>query len=137
MKNIWKWILGILVIVAVLATPFILHYTLGEKFDFVWARSFDHGRGPIDGFRGWDHPKMHGFEGWRHSPMMGWRGHGFGFFGPFLFLGGLAKLIFFGALLYGAYWLGKRNARITLDPAQITPTPAPAPKRGRKAAKTE
>jgi hypothetical protein len=32
------------------------------------------------------------------------------------------KLAFFGALFYGAYWLGKRNARIVLSPTPKTPS---------------
>jgi len=53
-----------------------------------------------------------------HGPMM--RGRGFG---HFFFPGGLVKLIFFGALLYGAYWLGKRNARVVFDPTTNPPAP--------------
>jgi hypothetical protein len=70
---------------------------------------------PFD--RRWDNPMPRDFDGGRHGPMMGPRGGRFGLFGPFLFLGWLARLAFFGALLYGAYWLGKRNARVVLDPA--------------------
>jgi hypothetical protein len=66
------------------------------------------------------------------------RRNGFGHFGPLVFLGGLVRLAFFGALLYGAYWLGKRNARVTLDPAPVAPPVEPdaTPKRGRKVAKS-
>jgi hypothetical protein len=68
-------------------------------------------------------PDYHGFERELRGPM-GMRGD-FGFFGPFAFFGGLAKLIFFGALLYGAYWLGTRNARIVMNPAPVASAPTP------------
>ena len=143
MKNIWKWILGIVLVLAILAVPFALHYGLGYRL------GFDHIRGPMmGGERVLGNPLPRGFDDWHHGPMMMGRG-GFGLFGPFLFLGGLVKLAFFGTLLYGAYWLGRRNARMTLDPstssgqrpAPAKPVPAvepdAAPKRGRKVAKDE
>ncbi|HEY6071893.1 MAG TPA: hypothetical protein VIV15_00520, partial [Anaerolineales bacterium] len=65
--------------------------------------------------------------GFRAGPMMrGGRG-----FGGLFFLGGLgwlARLAFFGLLLYGAYWLGRRNARVVVDPrTPATSVPAPEP----------
>lgn len=78
------------------------------------------------------------------------RGHGHGFkgrddfeHGGLLFLvGGLLHLALFLGLIYGAYRLGRRNARIVLDPEPGLPTksvvafdaaPAkPAPKRSGK-----
>ncbi len=62
-------------------------------------------------------------------------------FGGFFLLGGLVKLVLFLGVIYGAYWLGRRNARIALDPKpaeRVEPAsqvvePAPAPrKRARK-----
>ncbi|MEW6405804.1 MAG: hypothetical protein AB1649_28775, partial [Chloroflexota bacterium] len=103
MKNAWKWTLGILLVLVILATPFLLRAAIGTRF----TRGFDE-RGPgwMDR-QGWTHP---GFERGLRGPMgMRMRGD-FGFFGPFAFLGNLVKLAFFGALLYGAYWLGRRNA---------------------------
>jgi hypothetical protein len=137
MKNIWKWILGILIFLAILAVPIVFHYTVGPRFAF----GFD-GRFPMMGDGGWS--EMHrGWEG-THGFNRGFGMHSFGFFGPFMFLGGLAKLVLFGALLYGAYWLGRRNARLALDPAPggpavapDEPEPAQVPKRGRKSAKGE
>jgi len=89
-----------------------------HRFGFYRARGFD----------GWHGPMMqnhHGFGFDRfHGPMM--QSRGFGHLGGiFFFLGGLLKLAFFGALLYGAYWLGKRNARVVLDAATSPPAPAP------------
>jgi hypothetical protein len=124
MKTHWKWILGSLVILAVIiAIPLGMHYLMGNGIagpgmythHHSWmSPAFDK---PF-GFCGWDDPR--GFDvhhGWNRP------GHGFSFFG------GLLKLAVFFGLLYGAYWLGKRNARITLDPSPIPPavgqTPAP------------
>ena len=111
MNRFWKWtlgILGILIVLAILAIPFALHH----RFGFSAARSFDNWHGPT--LR--DH---HGFGFDRvHGPMR--RGR---VFGHFFFLGGLVKLIFFSALLYGAYWLGKRNARVVFDPTTNPPAP--------------
>ena len=130
MKNIWKWILGIVILLVILAVPFVLHYTLGMNF----TRGFG-GPGPMMHDFGWDGRGMgRGFEG--NGPIGMHRG--FGFFGPFMLFGGLVKLVFFGALLYGAYLLGKRNARVTLDPMPSVPSPEPppAPQGGRKVAKS-
>jgi len=114
-------------VLAILAIPFALHH----RFGFGTARGFDNWHGPM--LR--DH---HGFSFHRfHGPMM--HGRGFGHWGGIFFLfGGLLKLALFSALLYGAYWLGKRNARVVLDPATSPPAPAvepeAPPKPGRKVA---
>ncbi|MBI5298202.1 MAG: hypothetical protein HY869_22215 [Chloroflexi bacterium] len=116
MKSIWKWILAIVVVMLVLGA-------VGAAA-FMWR---SHAFAYAD-MRTWDAPMQRGNDGWNddwhNSPMMG-RGSYTPFFGPFLFLGGLAKLAFFGALLYGAYWLGKRNARVVMDAAPSAPEPAP------------
>lgn len=119
MKNIWKWILGVLLILVVVAA-------LGAAA-FAWRShmgvAFQNGGVPFA--RGWDNgPMMRGNDGLNNGPMMRGRG-GFGFLGPILFLGGLVKLAFFGALLYGAYWLGKRNARVVLNAPPAASEPAP------------
>jgi len=110
MKNIWKWILGVLLVLVVVAAL--------AAAAFAWRThmgvAFINGGAPFA--RGWDTgPMMRGNDGWNAGPMMGGRG-GFGFLGPIVFIGGLLKLVFFAALLYGAYWLGKRNARVVLGP---------------------
>ena len=119
MNRFWKWtlgILGILILLAVIAIPFALHYGFG----FNLARGFD----------GWHGPMMqnhHGFGFDRfHGPAIQGRGFGHGR-GIFFLLGGLLKLAFFAALLCGAYWLGKRNARVVLDPAAKPPAPEAEP----------
>ena len=116
MNRFWKWTLGILIVLAMLAIPFALHH----RFGFSAARSFDNWHGPM--LR--DHHEF-GFDRF-HDPMMHVRGFGHGG-GIFFFFGGFLKLAFFGALLYGAYWLGKRNARVVLDPATSRPAPAVKP----------
>jgi hypothetical protein len=146
MKNFWKWLLGILIVLALLSIPFALHYTFGNSFPRGFGMRFQ-----MMGDGGWNHPGLqdmhrgldnpHGFNG-------GFGMHGFGFFGPIIFLGGLVKLFLFGALLYAAYWLGRRNARLALDPAPVAPAasvveptpeedPAPDGKGKRKAKKGE
>jgi hypothetical protein len=142
MKSIWKWILGILIVLVLLAIPFALHYTFGNDF----TRGFDM-RFQMMGDGDWNHPGLRDMpRGWDNprSFNRGFGMHGFGFVGPFMFLGGAVKLFFFGMLLYGAYWLGRRNARLAFDPApapagSVTPDDAPAPvrKSRRKAEKTE
>ena len=135
MKTYWKWILGILIALAVIvAIPLGMHYLINNGYIAAPAMYTWH-HGPTgsafdkpNGFDGWDGTRgFDGQRGWNHH------GRGFGFFGPFVFFGGLLKLAIFGGLLYGAYWLGRRNARIALDPAPAAPVPAP--KRGGRAAK--
>ena len=135
MTTLWKWILGIVVVLAVIvAVPLGMHLLVNNGYIAAPAMyAFHHG--PVDPafdmpYRFDDGKGPGGFEprgGWMHY------GRGFGFFGPLMFFGGLLKLAVFFGLLYGAYWLGRRNARIALDPAPAAP--APAPKRGGRAAK--
>ncbi len=118
MSKIWKWTLwipGILIVLGIIAIPFAMHFAFGF--------------GPAHSFTSWHGPMMqnpHGFSFDRfHWPMMHRRR--FGLLGnPIFFFGGLIKLAFFGALLFGAYWLGKRNARVVLDSSTNSPAPAPA-----------
>jgi hypothetical protein len=124
MKNIWKWILGILVVVIVLGAV--------GSIAFMWRSHTSLAYGNFPSTRNWNNtPMMPGNDGWNdgpmmrnyNSPMMG-RGSS-PFFSPFFFIGGLLKVAFFGALLYGAYWLGRRNARVVVDTPSTTPEPAP------------
>ncbi len=149
MKNIWKWTLGIVlvlvVVAALVAVPFVMHNTLAANFNRTTlqvapganpqAPGWNNGpmlRGDYDGQR----PGRAGFEG-RKSPMMGGGRYferdfsRFGGFTPFgfgfMFLGGLLRLIplvLFGLLLFGVYQLGKRaGMRSALGPASVA-TPA-------------
>jgi hypothetical protein len=133
MNKVWKWILGILlalVVVAALAGLVLLwmHHPALMAFG---PRAMHPGPSTVP--FGSSGPRV--FQG-DHGPQMHGR-HFFPFFGGLLLLAGLVKLAFFGALLYGAYWLGRRNARLVMDPS--TPAapavkPDQAPKSGRKVA---
>jgi len=121
MKAIWKWVIGIVVVLVVIAglaaAAFFWHGGLAG----VSYRGM-----PLE--RGWySGPMMRGDDfNWRNTPMMPMMrvGRGFGLFGGFFFLGGLLRLVLFGALLYGAYWLGRRNARVVVEPRPTAATPA-------------
>jgi hypothetical protein len=140
MKTYWKWILGILIVLAVLiAIPLGMHFLINRGYikpPMVFA-FHQRPAGPNfdkqNGFNDWNGPRGFGDNGGWSNRGEGHRGRGFGFFGPLMFIGGLLKLAVFGGLLYGAYWLGKRNARITLDAAPAALSPSP--KRGTRAAK--
>jgi hypothetical protein len=119
MNRFWKWtlgMLGILIVLAILAIPLALHY----RFGLSTVRGFDSWHGPMMQYH-------HGFGFERsHGSMMFGRGFGFGR-GLFFVFGAVLKLAFLAALLYGAYWLGKRNARLVIDPAASPPAPAVEP----------
>lgn len=133
MKTIWKWILGLLIVVLVAAA-------LGAA-GFIFRRStMMSAIGGMPYHQGWNvGPMMPGYgeqvgpmmrgDSWRYGPMM----YGGRSFGGHSFLGGLGSLLhlaLFGLLLYGAYSLGRRNARVVMDPrtpAPISPPPAPEP----------
>ena len=140
MKTYWKWIIGIIIALAVIvAAMFGMRYLVSNG-TITLPANLNAWRGPMMG-RGFEGPRAfdgRGFNGYRGGPMMGGRGIGFGHFGPLIFLGGLLRLVFFGALLYGAYWLGRRNARIAIDSKTVAPAiePDATPKRGGKVAKS-
>lgn len=146
MNRIWKWIIGILIVVvvaALLAVPFTMHrFALFNNFagnlpqERGWYSSPmmpGWNNGPrLDDGDGWRHPMMPGWQGdfnYRRSPMFGGgftfnRGFGFGF----LFLGWIFRLIpiaLFGLLIFGAYQLGKRAGRHSTPPqAPVEAAPA-------------
>ncbi len=123
MKTVWKWLLGILVVVLVVGAFFAAGFFMRTHMLVGNAAVAPFHQGLNSG------PMMRGGDdfGFRAGPMMrGGRG-----FGGLFFLGGLgwlARLAFFGLLLYGAYWLGRRNARVVVDPRAPAPAvPAPEP----------
>ena len=131
MNKVWKWILGIVIVLVVMAAVAGVIYLWQTHPAMAFApRNVPFG----PNHPGWNGPRRFA-DG--YGPMMRHRGFGFPFLGGFILLGGLVKLAIFGALLYFAYWLGKRNARITLDPKPAAPVNQPdsTPKRGRKIAK--
>jgi len=114
MKKVWKWILGILIVLVVLAVLFALAF----MFHNVLGRSISFRQFPQSRVR--NGPMMGSGDGW-HRPGMGMRG--FMLFGMgFAFLGGLIPLALLGLLVYGAYRLGKKRANIA-----VTAPAAPAP----------
>lgn len=154
MKKVWKWILGIIlvlvVVAALVAVPFVMRNYMAANFNRAAQQTAPGANPQAPGwFRG---PMMRGnagpqgqqgqipgrFDGYR-GPMMGGgrnfeRGFShFGGFTPFgfglMFLGGLLRLIplaLFGLLLYGVYLLGKRaGVRSNLNPAPVSTQPAP------------
>jgi hypothetical protein len=139
MKKVWKWILGILivlvVITALVAVPLVMHTRLAASAGAPPQNRWNGGP-MMRGNPGWQAPDQ-GFNGQR-GPMMG-EGHGFnrGFsrgFSPFgfgsMFIGGLLRLIplaLFGLLLFGVYQLGKRSGmRSTVVQTVVQPAPVSA-----------
>jgi hypothetical protein len=125
MNKTLKWILGIVAILVLVSAMFAVGFMAKRHMAGGWdeVRSFD-GQ--------WSRPMMRNDGGnpmqrgeWNH-PMLNTRRSAP--FGGFFFFGGLVKFALFFGLLYGAYWLGRRNARITLDPkpsARVDASAAP------------
>jgi len=115
MKKVWKWILGIIIVLVVLAVLFALAFMFHNGF----GRSISFREFPQS--RVWNSPMMGGGDGW-HRPGMGVRGF-MPFRMGFAFLGGLIPLALLGLLVYGAYRLGKKRANIAME---VPAAPAPA-----------
>jgi len=123
MKNIWKWVLGIVVALVIVAGLVGLGFVMYNRMTAVRAQRI------VPNSQTWNGPLNRVPGGQitpRTMPMMGNRGvgRGFGFFAPgLMFFGLLGRLIPFAILillLYVAYQLGKRNV-----PASATAAPAP------------
>jgi hypothetical protein len=150
MKNIWKWILGILVVLivvaALVAVPFVMrgrmiaNYGPGnlaqQSQSGTWngpmMRGFNRNGQNDDGQQ--QGPGGYGYQNFYHQGMMGRRGFGhmggfFAFSPVMMIFGGLlrlAGLALFGLLLFGVYMLGKRSGtRSTPVPAPVSTEPAP------------
>jgi len=136
MKKIWKWILGILIVLIVIAGLVGLVFVARNHMITANVR-------PGYGFqpqqrgnlppqsrnpqaRGWNGPMMRGGDGWVR-PMMGERGFGFSPFGlmPFGFMFGgfmgLIPLALLALVLYAAYLIGKNS----MKPAAVATAPTP------------
>ena len=178
MKTVWKWILGIIIVLVVagLVVGAVFMWQHRPAFSMrsapfayrqyqqnapnapstpnpqnnqskpntpngttpnrpMMPRGFGYGRGPMMG------------RGFGYSPMMGRGGFGYGsmmsrgfspFFVGFSMMFGLVKLVLFGLLLYGAYWLGRRSVTPVVAPVAPVPVsdPEPAPQRGRRITKS-
>jgi hypothetical protein len=148
MKKVWKWILGIMIVLLVVAIPVAVYRSLAvnnETGNFTQQSQSGYWNGPM--MRGfdrnsqnddWQRQGMMGGFGNREFPrqgMMGGRGFGhmggafFGFNPVLMVFGGLLRLIplmLFGLLLYGVYVFGKRaGARTTLAPAPVSTEAVP------------
>ncbi len=153
MKNMWKWITGVVVVLvlaaALVIVPIALHSVRNinyQSFNAPMQPAWKNGP-MMDDNNGWQHPPIPGgMNGYQPRPgsmfgkdrSFGQDYHGFNRSSPFgagfLILGGLARLIplvLFGALLFGVYQLGKRSGRReSLTPAAVqasAPTPAAEP----------
>lgn len=114
MSKVWKWILGIVLVLVLIGAVLAIGFMWKSHASVGWTRvmPFEHERNlPVQ--RGqWNQRTP---DNLRNYPMMKTRN--FIPFGGLALLGGLVKLVLFFGLLYFAYWLGRRNARIALDPA--------------------
>ena len=115
MKNFWKWILGIVIVLVVLFGLGIGSRLLMGNFLPAGAVDFDGLRHPMMGNRGFDYPGgTLPYQGMMH------------FGGGFMLLGWLVPLLLVGLLAYGAYRLGIRKSSFSQTPL---PPAAPAPVR--------
>lgn len=124
MSKTWKWILGIVLVMVLVGAMFAIGFMWQTHTVTGWNRIM-----PFE--QNWNSPMQRDNwnqrvpgDQWNH-PMMNTRG--FTPFGGFFMLGGLVRPILFFGLLYGAYWLGRRNARIAIDPKPAARVDAPAP----------
>jgi hypothetical protein len=140
MSKTWKWILGTVVVLVVVAALGFLAWNAygsvrwsgrvltGERVRPPMMEGFERGdRGD------WGSPRFPA-DRW-HTPMMG----GYGFMPlPFLFFGGLFRLVVplgvLALVAYIAYRQGVKAGMRAALPAAATPAPVETPKRGRKVA---
>lgn len=123
MSKTWKWILGIVAVLILVSAMFAVGFMWRSHMAGGWdeVRSFD-GQWSRPMLRdSWDGPRQSGE--WIHPMMITRR---FSPFGGFSIFGGFVKFALFFGALYGAYWLGRRNARIAIDPKPSAAVDAPA-----------
>ena len=125
MSKTWKWILGIVLVLVVLGALGMAGFAWQTHVGFVTTGVPFNGREFVPQQRGNDWQRYPMMNNNQHYQMMSGRGFS-PFGGGFLLLGGLVKLAFFFGLLYFAYWLGRRNARIALDPKPVARVDASA-----------
>ena len=125
MKKVWKWILGIVIVLVVVGV------LVAAAFAFRGAMNYNFRAGVMPHERAWNGHSFEGYPGGRYpmGPGMGMPGgRGYSHFGGgFLFLGLIFRAIIplglLALLVYGAYWLGKRKNAPSIVPT--TPIPAP------------
>jgi hypothetical protein len=132
MKTIWKWILGIVLVLvvvgALVAVPLVMrNYALAnvEQRAVIQqqdrpGRGSDDWQGPGYGRMG---PGMMGRGG--YSRFGGVPPFGMGFMMAGMFVRGLIPLALFGLLLWGAYTYGRRSLVRTTTPAPAAESPVP------------
>ena len=113
MKRVFLIILGIVVVLGVLAGTGFAGYQIGlrqgarasndEIGPFLDRPNFDLERGPFAFDRGFERRFDRGFP---HGGFQMIRRGGFGFFGPFMFLG---HILFWGLIILLVYWLFTRS----------------------------
>ncbi len=128
MKSIWKWILGIAVVLVVVASlvglTFVMHKRMSVRIVQKMVPHSQKWNGPAapDGApRRIIPPGM--------GPRMEMRGFGHGFGPGRMFFGMLGQLLPIAVLLlllYGAYRLGQGKAPVAVAAAPPTPEPLPA-----------
>ena len=113
MSKTWKWILGIVIVLVVVAavafaahgffTPRYMQTGNFNRFDCPMGRNYDDFRHPMDGYRGFHHPMVGGYG------FMTW---------PFMFFGGFLRLFFpllvLAGVGYFSYQKGKKDAMTAL-----------------------
>jgi hypothetical protein len=140
MKKIWKWIIGILIVLVVVAglvaVPLIMQRTMLARVTPKNLSAQRGWKGPnapqldnqknepgLDNRRG--NPMLSGQRGWGGRMPFGMFGMGFMLIGMFFRV--MLPLVLFGLLLFGVYQLGKRSGtRSTLKPAPAATQVAPA-----------
>ena len=125
MSKTWKWIIGILIGLVVLAgVGFVAAYYFGFGHMAFYGRTAYSGHPMMDDYGFGNRAPLNGYRNYR-MPMMG--GRGFYPFGGFFFLGGLLRLVFPLGILalvgFFSYRAGKKAGMNTLQ--QNTPKVEP------------
>jgi hypothetical protein len=130
MSRTWKWILGIVLGLAVIAG---LGFVAVSYFGFGHISFFGGpayaSRPMMNGYGFNNRGPMEGFRDFR-APLMGRRGFGgYGFIGlPFLFLGGFLRLVIpLGVLALVAFFAYRAGKHAGMNAALATGTSVPAP----------
>ena len=111
MKNVWKWVIGIVIVLVIIASVvcasvFVRNQMVGFRNEVGTFQSY--------GFNPHMQPGGQGFQFDDHGGMM----RGFGYFHPMvgfgsMFFRGLLPLVLLGLLVYGVYRLGVNNGTRT------------------------
>jgi hypothetical protein len=119
MNKTWKWILGItLGFVILVGVGFLAANFFGFGHMSFWGGPAYYGHPMMDGY-GFGNREF-------RQPMMGGRGFGgFGFLGlPFLFVGGLLRLLFpLAVLALVAYFAYQQGLKAGMKAARVEPAP--------------